>query len=151
MAGGCSTQPVESGETMQPLAAGRARAASGTETLRIACQHWRRRSLRQCRPRHRKVRPDANGPARGDVYLDGARMGRWISIDWREAARPQSGGVAFDPAIPGEARTDREGTVAGHLLLGPVLFRDYELPERINDWGGDQRLIASHARRWSGG
>jgi hypothetical protein len=30
--------------------------------------------------------------------------------------------------------------MAGHLLLGPVLFRDYELPERIN-WGGRQRLV----------
>ncbi len=29
--------------------------------------------------------------------------------------------------------------MAGHLLLGPVLFRDYELPERIG-WGGRQRL-----------
>jgi hypothetical protein len=29
--------------------------------------------------------------------------------------------------------------MAGHLLLGPVLFRDYELPEWIG-WGGRQRL-----------
>ena len=29
--------------------------------------------------------------------------------------------------------------MAGHLLLGPVLFRDFELPERIS-WGGAQRL-----------
>lgn len=29
--------------------------------------------------------------------------------------------------------------MAGHLLLGPVLFQDFELPERIS-WGGQQRL-----------
>lgn len=29
--------------------------------------------------------------------------------------------------------------MAGHLLLGPVLFRDFELPERIS-WGGAQRM-----------
>jgi len=29
--------------------------------------------------------------------------------------------------------------MAGHLLLGPVLFQSFELPERIS-WGGGQRL-----------
>jgi len=46
------------------------------------------------------------GPTGGDVYLDGARMGRWIADHMaRAASRPQGGGTAFDgrmgPAYPG--------------------------------------------------
>jgi len=42
----------------------------------------------------------ATGPSHGDVYLDGMRVGRWMSDNLaREAARPQAGGTAFDPRI----------------------------------------------------
>ncbi len=38
-----------------------------------------------------------SGPSRGDVYLDGARMGRWIADRMaREAGRPQGGSTGFD-------------------------------------------------------
>jgi hypothetical protein len=34
----------------------------------------------------------------GDVYLDGALMGRWMARNFAtEAARPASGGAGFDP------------------------------------------------------
>ena len=33
--------------------------------------------------------------------------------------------------------------MAGTLLLGPVLFRDFELPGQIT-WGGKQRLAVHH-------
>ena len=46
------------------------------------------------------------GPTGGDVYLDGARMGRWIAERMaRAASRPQGGTTGFDgrmgPAFPG--------------------------------------------------
>ena len=38
-----------------------------------------------------------SGPSRGDVYLDGTRMGRWIADRMaREAGRPQGGSTGFD-------------------------------------------------------
>ena len=40
------------------------------------------------------------GPTRGDVFLDGTRMGRWVSDNLaREATRPQAGNTGFDPRI----------------------------------------------------
>ncbi|HEX3350112.1 MAG TPA: hypothetical protein VHS58_18640 [Acetobacteraceae bacterium] len=42
----------------------------------------------------------SGGPTSGDVYLDGARMGRWISDQLaRDAARPASGVTGFDPRL----------------------------------------------------
>jgi hypothetical protein len=39
-----------------------------------------------------------HGPTQGDVYLDGSLMGRWVARALAaEAARPASGGTAFDP------------------------------------------------------
>ena len=44
--------------------------------------------------------PQATGPTSGDVYLDGTRLGRWISDRLaRDASRPQAGGVGFDPRM----------------------------------------------------
>lgn len=47
--------------------------------------------------------PSAMGqsfPAGGDVFLDGVRMGHWVSEHLaREAGRPQRGGTAFDPRL----------------------------------------------------
>ncbi len=40
------------------------------------------------------------GPMQGDVFLDGARMGRWMAdVLAREASRPQSGSTQFDPRM----------------------------------------------------
>ncbi len=42
----------------------------------------------------------SSGPVRGDVYLDGARVGRWMSDRLaREADRPQAGVTGFDPRL----------------------------------------------------
>jgi hypothetical protein len=42
----------------------------------------------------------ARGPVSGDVYLDGAKLGRWIADRLaREIARPQSGMTGFDPRL----------------------------------------------------
>lgn len=42
----------------------------------------------------------SSGPAQGDVYLDGARVGRWMSNRMaREAERPQAGVTGFDPRL----------------------------------------------------
>jgi hypothetical protein len=42
----------------------------------------------------------SGGPTHGDVFLDGQRMGRWVSENLaREATRPQAGSTAFDPRI----------------------------------------------------
>ncbi len=41
-----------------------------------------------------------SGPVQGDVYLDGARVGRWMSDRLaREADRPQGGVTSFDPRL----------------------------------------------------
>ena len=50
----------------------------------------------------------SNPPSQGDVFLDGARVGRWIvNMLAREASRPQSGATPFDarmgPSWPGMA------------------------------------------------
>ena len=40
------------------------------------------------------------GPSHGDVFLDGMRVGRWMSDNLaREATRPQAGSTAFDPRL----------------------------------------------------
>jgi hypothetical protein len=49
-----------------------------------------------------------SGPSQGDVFLDGIRVGRWMTnMLAREAARPQSGATPFDarmgPSWPGMA------------------------------------------------
>ena len=42
----------------------------------------------------------ASGPVQGDVYLDGARVGRWMSDRLaREVNRPQGGVTGFDPRL----------------------------------------------------
>ena len=42
----------------------------------------------------------SSGPAQGDVYLDGARVGRWMSDRLaREVDRPQAGVTGFDPRL----------------------------------------------------
>jgi hypothetical protein len=42
----------------------------------------------------------SSGPAQGDVYLDGARVGRWMSDRLaREVDRPQTGVTGFDPRL----------------------------------------------------
>jgi hypothetical protein len=42
----------------------------------------------------------SSGPVQGDVYLDGARVGRWMSDRLaREADRPQAGVTGFDPRL----------------------------------------------------
>ena len=43
-------------------------------------------------------RGGSGGPTQGDVYLDGALVGRWMARTLAaEAGRPASGGTAFDP------------------------------------------------------
>ena len=56
--------------------------------------------------------PDgASGPTQGDVYLDGALMGRWMARSLaREAGRPPAGGSAFD--------TRRNPLPAGRMIGG---------------------------------
>jgi hypothetical protein len=42
----------------------------------------------------------STGPAQGDVFLDGARVGRWMSDRLaRDVDRPQSGVTGFDPRL----------------------------------------------------
>jgi len=42
----------------------------------------------------------STGPAQGDVFLDGARVGRWMSDRLaRDVDRPQSGMTGFDPRL----------------------------------------------------
>lgn len=42
----------------------------------------------------------SSGPTQGDVYLDGARVGRWMSDRLaREVNRPQAGVTGFDPRL----------------------------------------------------
>jgi hypothetical protein len=42
----------------------------------------------------------SSGPVQGDVFLDGARVGRWMSDRLaREADRPQAGMTGFDPRL----------------------------------------------------
>ncbi len=42
----------------------------------------------------------SSGPVQGDVYLDGARVGRWMSNRLaREVERPQAGVTGFDPRL----------------------------------------------------
>jgi hypothetical protein len=44
--------------------------------------------------------PASTGPVQGDVYLDGARVGRWLSDHLaREANRPQTGVTGFDSRL----------------------------------------------------
>jgi hypothetical protein len=44
--------------------------------------------------------PEPSGPTHGDVFLDGARVGSWLSDRLaREAARPQFGATGIDPTI----------------------------------------------------
>jgi hypothetical protein len=44
--------------------------------------------------------PPQNGPMQGDVYLDGTRLGRWISERLTRAAeQPRSGITGFDPRL----------------------------------------------------
>ncbi len=43
---------------------------------------------------------ESSGPVQGDVFLDGARVGRWMSDRLaREADRPQAGVTGFDPRL----------------------------------------------------
>jgi hypothetical protein len=42
----------------------------------------------------------SGGPSQGDVYLDGMRVGRWMSDTLaREATRPPAGSTFFDPRL----------------------------------------------------
>lgn len=42
--------------------------------------------------------PNGGGPTQGDVFLDGALVGRWLARDFAEAAaRPANGSASFDP------------------------------------------------------
>jgi hypothetical protein len=44
--------------------------------------------------------PASTGPVQGDVYLDGARVGHWLSDQLaREANRPQTGVTGFDSRL----------------------------------------------------
>lgn len=46
------------------------------------------------------VQPQSQPQLSGDVYLDGTRLGRWITNHLgREASRPPSGATAFDPRM----------------------------------------------------
>ena len=46
------------------------------------------------------MRTAAGGPVGGDVFLDGTRVGTWVTDHLaREAGRPQSGGTSFDPRL----------------------------------------------------
>jgi hypothetical protein len=41
---------------------------------------------------------NGGGPTQGDVFLDGALVGRWLARDFAEAAaRPANGSASFDP------------------------------------------------------
>jgi hypothetical protein len=49
-------------------------------------------------PPARADQQGGQGSMQGDVYLDGARVGRWMSgLMAREAARPPTGGRGFNP------------------------------------------------------
>jgi hypothetical protein len=46
------------------------------------------------------VPQSGGGPAQGDVFLDGVRMGRWMANTLaKEASRPQGGSTQFDPRM----------------------------------------------------
>jgi hypothetical protein len=44
--------------------------------------------------------PDQAGPTHGDVFLDGNRVGTWLSDRLaRAASRPQAGATGVDPTL----------------------------------------------------
>ena len=47
-----------------------------------------------------QAQQQGGAPSGGDVFLDGTRVGHWLSDHLaREASRPPSGATAFDPRM----------------------------------------------------
>jgi hypothetical protein len=82
-----------------PNAAGTRGAGTATTTGSHASAPERGGAAAGLDAAHRSdARIETNVPRQGDVFLDGALMGRWMARTLaREAGRAPSGGAAFDP------------------------------------------------------